>query len=671
MIMQDRKHRILFVEDDNIDIMAFERFVKTGQFPYSYVTAGSAKEASDILESDEFDAVVLDYFLGDGTAFDLFDRIDDTPIIIVTGIGDEKIAVRAMKSGAYDYLVKDSEGRYLEVLPATLEKAINHKEAKDELKRYREHLEDLVKERTAELRVEITEHKKTEEQLRESEEQYRSLVQTASDAIVSVDSNMNIVFWNGAAGTMFGYSEDEILGRSLINLIPERYRGSYREGMKEMALSGEASSVGRSIEFPGLRSDGSEFPAEISIAAWKTRAGMFFTSITRDMTERKLMEEELLKVQKLESIGILAGGIAHDLNNLLTGVMGNIALARLYENIAEKDDRLAEAEKASMRIQKLTQQLLTFSKGGVPILKIAIIGHLLEESASFALHGSNVRCEFSIPDSLWPVEIDEGQINQVINNLVINSQQAMPGGGTVRISAENITMGAESNLPLEQGSYIKVSVEDQGIGISEEHIQKIFDPFFTTKQEGNGLGLATSYSIIEKHKGYITVESRIGVGTTFHIYLPALAEEVLIKEEKGQEKPIIGEGKILVMDDEKHVRDISAEMLSSLGYEVITSIDGAEAIEIYRQAMGPGKPFDAVILDLTIPGGIGGKKTIQKLREIDPEVKGIVSSGYHNDPVMAHFREHGFRSFITKPYRLRELSEVLYEVLTAKAQYPI
>ncbi len=383
-----------------------------------------------------------------------------------------------------------------------------------------------------------------------------------------------------------------------------------------------------------------------------------------DTTERKRMEEELLSTQKLDSIGVLAGGIAHDLNNLLTAVIGNISLARLHENPADKDRRLEEAEKASMRIKDLTQQLLTFSKGGAPILQTADIAGLLKDSATFAMRGSNVRCELSISDDLWTAEIDEGQTNQVINNLVINAQQAMLNGGIVKIRAENITVGTKSGLPLEAGAYIRISVEDQGIGIPKKHIQKIFDPFFTTKQTGNGLGLATSYSIIQKHGGHISVESRLRVGSTFFVYLPVSSAENLIAKKVIEAAPITGEGNILIMDDEKYIRDLTAEMLSSLGYGITTSIDGVEAIEMYKNSMESEKPYDAVIMDLTIPGGMGGKETIQRLKEIDPEVKAIVSSGYSSDPVMSYFEDYGFRGVISKPYMIEELSEVLHRVMT-------
>ena len=465
--------------------------------------------------------------------------------------------------------------------------------------------------------------------------------------------------FNKALEELIGYRGAEITDVAdwANKLYPdEEYREFVQKNIQQ-ALRGEKQGC---TEFMITCKDGSTRMVDFHTSFFKD--GLIIQMV--DITERKRMEEELQKMEKLESIGVLAGGIAHDLNNFLTAIVGNISLAMMYEDPREKDRRLVEAEKACMQVKDLTHQLLTFSKGGAPILRTVAIGDLLRDSATFTLRGSNVGCEFFITDDLWPAEVDAGQINQVINNLIINSHQAMPGGGTVRIRAKNITMGTASDLPLEPGAYIKVSVEDQGTGIPQEHLQRIFDPFFTTKQTGSGPGLATSYSIIEKHKGYIAVESRIGVGTTFHICLPASPEGVLTEEEE-EKKPIMGEGRILVMDDEKHVRDTSASMLSSIGYEVITTIDGAEAIEIYKEAMTSDSPFDAIIIDLIIPGGMGGEETIQGLAETDPAVKAIVSSGYSNDPILANFREHGFMGFIPKPYKIQELSEVLHRVITA------
>ncbi|MFC1886872.1 PAS domain S-box protein, partial [Thermodesulfobacteriota bacterium] len=362
--------------------------------------------------------------------------------------------------------------------------------------------------------------------------------------------------------------------------------------------------------------------------------------VNQDITERKRLEEELLKAQKLESVGILAGGIAHDFNNILTMIIGNVSLAKMQ--VKPKDeifDLLHEAETASTRAQTLTKQLLTFAKGGSPLKETASIKEIIEESSLFVLRGSKSRCEFSIAQDLRPVDVDTGQISQVINNIVINADQAMPGGGTIQVAAENLIIEDRHGLPVKPGGYIKIFITDQGVGIAEKHLSNIFDPYFTTKQEGSGLGLATSYSIIKRHEGHITVESQLGVGTTFHIYLPASDK---IVPEKEEVKLIKGHGRILVMDDETSLRKMVGKMLEKLGYESEFAKDGAEAIRMVKEAKESEKPYDAVILDLTVPGGMGGKETIKKLMEINPEIKAIVSSGYSDDPVLSNFQEYGF-----------------------------
>ena len=385
-----------------------------------------------------------------------------------------------------------------------------------------------------------------------------------------------------------------------------------------------------------------------------------------DITERKKAEEELLRAQKLESLGILAGGIAHDFNNILTTILGNVSMARMQvAPEGEPFEMLSEAETASIRAQKLTKQLLTFAKGGAPVKETTSIKDILKESPSFVLRGSKSRCEFSIAEDLWPAEIDVGQISQVINNIVINANQAMPEGGIIQVAAENLIINAGHGLPVNPGRYIRISIKDQGVGIAEKHLKSIFDPYFTTKHDGSGLGLATTYSIIKKHEGHITVESRLGVGTTFHIYLPASDKAVLEKEEV---RLIKGQGRILVMDDEAPLRKMVGRMLKNLGYESEFAKDGAEAIRMYKEAQESEKPYDAVILDLTIPGGMGGKEAIKKLLEIDPEVKAIVSSGYSDDPVLSNFQEYGFKGMMPKPFESQSLSKVLHEVLKGEKE---
>jgi len=385
--------------------------------------------------------------------------------------------------------------------------------------------------------------------------------------------------------------------------------------------------------------------------------------------ERHRTEKELLKTGKFESLGVLAGGIAHDFNNLLTGIIGNISLAKTFARPEEKIYEILErSEKACFRATDLTTQLITFAKGGAPIKKIVFISDLIKDSVSFALSGSHIKCEFSMQDDLWPVEVDEGQIRQVISNLIVNAEEAMPEGGVVKVRAENITIGTKDTLLLKEGKYIRVFIEDQGIGIPKELLGKIFDPYFTTKQKGSGLGLSTAYSIIHKHAGVITVESALGVGTTFCIYLPASKKIAARKASTHEEASIIRQGKILVMDDEEMVRELARELWSIIGYEVGLAKDGKEAIELYSKAKEVGKPFDIVMLDLTIPGGMGGRETIKRLLEIDPDVKAIVASGYSNDPIMADCKAYGFISAVTKPYNIEELRKLVGEIIDGNVE---
>jgi nitrogen-specific signal transduction histidine kinase/ActR/RegA family two-component response regulator len=413
--------------------------------------------------------------------------------------------------------------------------------------------------------------------------------------------------------------------------------------------------------------DGTIKDVEASTAAIQYNGKSATLGIVRDVTERNKMEEELQKAQRLESLGILTGGIAHDFNNILVSIIGSLSLIKVHAKSGDKFfDYLTRAEKAALRAKGLTQQLLTFSKGGAPIKKTASIPELIEETANFSLRGSRVRCEFSMPGNLWPVEIDEGQMSQVINNLIINAQQAMPDGGIIRIGAENVIIEENEGLPLAVGKYVKVSVKDQGTGIPKAYLQKIFDPYFTTKEKGSGLGLATSYSIIKKHGGYLTAESDAGAGATFYIYLPASEKQILVVKGVVEEEIFSGHGRILFMDDQQNVREVAGDMLMSLGYEVEFAGEGHEAIDLYKQAKDSEKPFDAVILDLTVPGGMGGQEAIRRLRKIDPGVKAIVSSGYSGDPIMSEYRGYGFSGVMAKPYEIKKLGEILYNVLTGE-----
>jgi len=386
-------------------------------------------------------------------------------------------------------------------------------------------------------------------------------------------------------------------------------------------------------------------------------------ALLEQMAERQRIEDELLKARKIKSVGVLAAGIAHDFNNLLTGILGYVSLAKVVaQTNATVVAYLTAAEQACQRATALTQQLLTFAKGGAPVRHTVSIVELLQECVSFALRGANVRGDIQIVKDLWPVDVDAGQINQVIHNIVLNAMQAMPGGGAVQMRAENIVLAAGVPFPLPDGRYVKITVQDSGCGIPKEVLSNIFDPYFTTKSEGSGLGLATAYAIVIKHEGYITIASEVGVGTTVIIYLPA-SQKAAVSATPHAPVPLSGSGRILVMDDEDMVRSVSRHLLENLGYTVECVQDGTEAVAAYQRAQATGQPFAAVILDYTIPGGMGGLETLTHLRTIDPQITALLSSGYANNPVMADWAYYGFSGVVAKPYTLAQLQEALHNVL--------
>ena len=392
-------------------------------------------------------------------------------------------------------------------------------------------------------------------------------------------------------------------------------------------------------------------------------------SITRDITVRKKHEKEQLKIEKLESLGILAGGIAHDFNNILTALMGNISIAKVFIDTAHKSYApLSEAEKATERACDLAHQLLTFSRGGDPIKKVVSLQHLVHEALSFALHGSNVKGTVEIPDSIHAIEADEGQINQVFQNIIINATQAMPEGGELIITAQNVILEENNTLSIPQGSYVVVSFADQGCGISEDHIKRIFDPYFTTKPSGIGLGLSSVHSIVSRHGGYIKVSSVAGKGTTLTIHLQSIGKKCTKHQENVAVKAITEHkgGSILVMDDDEMIRNVASSMLTHLGYDVTVCANGDEAIELYKTSIESEAPFLMVIMDLTIPGGLGGKQTAEQILSLFPKACLVVSSGYSDDPIMSNYRNFGFKGMISKPYTMLSFEKVLDSLLTQR-----
>ncbi|HEX8947505.1 MAG TPA: PAS domain S-box protein [Dissulfurispiraceae bacterium] len=514
----------------------------------------------------------------------------------------------------------------------------------------------------------ITERKKSEEAIAAEKERLAVTLRSIGDGVIVTDTEGKITLLNKVAEELTGWTGEEGTGRPLsevFNIINEETRQPCENPVDQALRSG--FTVGLANHTALIKRDGTEIIIADSAAPIRDRESRIIgvVLVFRDISVQYRTEAEMRKLQKLESLGILAGGLAHDFNNLLTGIKGNVELAGLQLDQGRSPRAyLTQAERAMERATGLTRQLLTFAKGGEPIKRKTRIDELARESVDFALHGSNVKCAYTVPEGLWKTEVDTGQMSQVFNNLIINAVQAMPHGGTAHISFENVSLTENQIPPLPNGDYMKVVFQDEGEGIAEEHLSKIFDPYFTTKEQGSGLGLAVVFSIINRHNGHLTVESKPGEGTTFSLYLPA-SKGTSRDEQREEACPVPGQGKILVMDDEEMVRNVTGQMLDALGYKVEFAYNGEQAVELYTKARDKGTPFSAVIVDLTIRGGMGGQETAKRLLGIDPGAKVIVSSGYSTAPVMSRYREHGFKGVIVKPFSIAQLSKTLSRVLTA------
>jgi PAS domain S-box-containing protein len=546
--------------------------------------------------------------------------------------------------------------------------------AERELERHRAGLEDTVRERTAalvatndSLQQQIRERSRAEEALRREKDFIAQLMETSPVGILVVDAGGAFTFANAAAARVLGRRRDEITGSSCAagawHFTDHRGQAVPAQDLPFLRAMSGAGAV-RNAALAVASPDGRRTLLSVNAAPLggdRDRPSGCVATV-EDVTDRLRMEQEILRAQKLESVGVLAGGIAHDFNNLLTAIMGNISLAQLSLAAGSPAaEALADAEKASLQARDVTQQLLTFSRGGAPVKGAVDVGEVVANATQFALLGTNVRADCALAPGLWAVDADRGQIGQVFHNLAINACQAMPGGGTLRIGAANVVVAPGDATGLAPGDYVRVTVADGGVGIPAENLAKVFDPFFTTKRGGTGLGLAVVYSVVRNHGGHVAVESAAGAGTTFTIHLPAAPRG----RPAGEPPPPTtrGRGRILVMDDEPLVRQVLERTLEALGYEALTTADGAEAVGEYRRGLAEGRPFDAVVLDLTVPGGMGGAEAVRQLRALDPGVRAVVSSGYSNDPVMSNFRDHGFCSVIAKPYQANELGRVLRQVL--------
>ncbi|MHB8121693.1 MAG: ATP-binding protein [Desulfuromonadaceae bacterium] len=537
-------------------------------------------------------------------------------------------------------------------------------------------LEEQVAERTAQLSeanaklqrtnevlaIEIAEHKQAEEHTIDAMNYIQTILSTSPVGMGTYKATGEYVSANEAAARIVGGSIGQLMQQNFRDI--ESWR---RFGLLEFAERALATGIEQRGDFHIVTTFGKEVDIDVLFVPFMFGGEQHLMHTLRDITEQKKHEKEQLKMEKLESLGLLAGGIAHDFNNILTGVMGNISFAQMFLDSSHKSYKpLVEAEKASKRATELAQQLLTFARGGEPIRKVISLQQIANETVELVLRGSNVKGIVQIPDSIHSIDADEGQMSQVLHNIIINATQAMPGGGTLTASAQNETLADNNTLYLPPGRYVRLTISDQGCGIPDDVMKRIFDPYFTTKSAGNGLGLASAHSIINRHGGRISARSTAGEGTTFTIHLPSIGE-TYSEYQADSVTQDVGDhpgGSILVMDDEEMIRDMTTEMLEYLGYQATTCASGAEAVTRYKAAGDSGTPFSAVIMDLTIPGGMGGKDAAEQILAIDPQARLIVSSGYSNDPIMSDYRAYGFTGAVAKPYNIKELSQLIRDLLS-------
>ena len=618
--------RILLVEDHEESRKNLHRLIE--RRGHEVESVGSAEEAKTALQQGNFPFLILDWMLPGQSGIDLCrelrarERGDELFILLVTAKADTEDLEQALAAGANDYLTKPLDIALLNVRLSVAERQIR----------------------------DLAERNQARAALQDSAKTMANILENTTDGFFAVDEDWKFTYANAQAEILLGRKRELILGKNLWEEFPQLkdspFEDNYRRVLTEQA----------SIDFQASDAAGKVW---FEMRAYPSNGGVsvFF----RDVTERKRIDEERLTTSKLESLGTLAGGIAHDLNNILTVISGNIGLAQI-ESPSDAGTLLSFLSKAGQAAQHaahLSSQLLTFSKGGAPLKRVSVISQLLAQAAEFSLYGSNLRSDIDIAPDLWKADVDPGQIEQVVNALMINAREAMPHGGTVRLSARNVELNEASSF-LPEGRYVKVTISDRGSGVPDELATKIFDPYFTTKPMGSGLGLSISYSIVKKHGGLLQLESSSTEGATFAFLLPAVDAQVQPLDSPAPQ-PIrrASEQRVLVMDDEAAIRELTSQLLTTLGYEVTAVPDGLEAVKTYERALRRGEHFQAVILDATIRGGMGGLATIERLRHIDPQVTAIICSGYSDQAALSQFFNYGFAGALPKPFTRRELAEAL------------
>jgi PAS domain S-box-containing protein len=680
--------RILLVEDNAHDRVAFSRALRKGQLSCEITECVRAEEAFECFCSDDlpFNLLVVDHGLPGISGLELCKELLDAgkplPMVILTGEGSQQLAVEALKAGVYDYIIKDPGQGYLDLLPVVLPDVVRRhgerlarEQAEEALRKAHTELEMTVAQRTAELvrtnqelRNEITERRQAEEALRESEEKYRTLIENIQDGVFLIQ-DLKMQFVNEAFVKMVGYTVEEFAGMDFRQLIAsedvDRVVNWYRRRQ-----AGE--NIGSEYEFRMLHKDGvTRVFANMSMGFVDFRGSIASMGTVKDVTELRLAEKErqrleaqLQHAQKMEAVGTMAGGIAHDFNNLLMGIQGLTSLLMFDIDPAHPHvEHLKEIEDCVKSAADLTKQILGFARGGKYEVKPTDLNELIESNSQmFGRTQKEILIYKEYQKFVWTVEVDQGQIGQVLMNIFVNAWQAMPNGGALSIATANITLDANYVKPfqLAPGRYVKLSVTDTGLGMDENIQKRIFEPFFTTKEmgRGTGLGLATVYGIIKNHGGFIEVNSRKGEGTTFNIYLPATEVEV-VEEKRADEKLVRGSETVLFVDDEDLIIDVGEQILKRMGYTVFVARSGKEALEIFSKKKDD---IDMVILDMIMPDMSGGE-AYDRLCEIHPDIKVLLSSGYSLRGQARNILARGCKGFIQKPFNMRELSHKLREVL--------
>ena len=623
--------KILLVEDHADSRRNLQRLIE--RRGHAVVAVASAEEAEAALRAQTFAFLILDWMLPGKSGVELCREIraqeggDEMFILLVTARADTEDLRLALEAGANDYLTKPLDLGLLNVRLSVAERQIR----------------------------DLSERNHARAALLESARKMTNILENTTDGFFAVDEDWKFTYLNPEAEVLLERNRDELIGAKLWDKLPDLkgslFDANYRKVMAEQVA----------VEFEASAADGKNW---FEVHAYPSGNGVsvFF----RDITERKRNEGERLTTSKLESLGTLAGGIAHDLNNILTVISGNIGLAQIEtpSDCGNVLSFLSRAGQAAQHAAHLSSQLLTFSKGGAPLKKIVSVSQLLEHSAEFSLYGSNLRADIEIAPDLWKAEVDAGQIEQVVNALMLNAREAMPHGGTVLLCARNVELDGNGTLLLPAGRYLKVTIADRGPGIREEMMTKIFDPYFTTKPAASGLGLAISYSIIKKHEGLLHLDKTSPEGSNFAFYLPASDRKLAVGDQKENGRQYqFNHQRVLVMDDEAAIRELTSQLLGTLGYEVTAVPDGLEAIRTYERALRRGENFQAVILDATVRGGLGGVATIERLRGMDPDVNAIICSGYSDEAALSEFLNYGFRGALPKPFTRTELAEALKRTL--------